>query len=512
MFGKSSLSAGQIESSLRYIHHPSNRRLVAKAIAGENGTELVWKVGVTFGGISEAEGFNYSNRLVTVSVSEVGGTFPDDVKLRLEVSDMTGARVATIDRSLSGTGEYAFDTAEADGAVLSPGRNYTYGVSLVDSKGGAISGADPIGGTFLTASDGDWFRAFAKDDSAVGGTWEIKPPIGDGVYELASGASYAFAPAEAKDGVLRVTTEVRFSGGYPGEILEKYRVASEENPPKAFVTMKERNDETLVWAGLVRENGNLVFKEFANVPARAECTYRCVQEYDCSTVLPRVSYSVAEGEGEPVRLADANGATWFDSPDAHGGAVSRVELEGSAKMNGLVGTYADKSLLKVDGKTIALLTNVIVDPAQLESGEYSVDKRGKAFRWTDNGKAIVYDGTTGKYRVLAGSPKNGYSSYVSYLLNCDAEDPGSRPIATFDRDGATGETRIRMTLANGKPFSPRSSEETGRTVKVALEAADTVTFADSAIGEKASPEAFAPVIDMMTKPQRFYRCRIYFDE
>ena len=510
MFGKSSLSVGQIESSLRHIHHPSNQMLVAKAIAGANGTELVWKVGLTFGEVSEAEGFNYSNRLVTVSVSEVGETFPSDVKLRLEVADMTGARVATIDRTLSGAGEYTFDTAEAENATLSPGHNYTYAVTIVDSKGGAISGADSVGGTFLTASDGDWFRTFAKDDSAVGGSWEVKPPIVEGVYELASGTTYVFAPTEAKGGISRVTTEIHFAGGHPGWKLEEYRVACEDNPPKAFITMKEQDDGALVWAGLVRENGNLVFKEFANVPARAECTYRCVQEYDCSTASPRVSYLVAEGE--PVRLADANGETWFDSPDSHGGAVSRVELEGSAKMHGLVGTYADKSLLTVDGKTITLLTNVIVDPAQLENGEYTVNKRGKDFRWMDNGKAIVYDGTTGKFRVLADAPKNGYTSYVNYLLNCDAEDPESRPIAMFDRDGATGEMRVRMTLANGKPFSPRSRGETGRMVKVALESADTVTFADSVMGEKTSPEAFAPVIDMMTKPQRFYRCRIYFGE
>ena len=511
-FGKSSLSVGQVENSLGRIRHPSDPTLVAKAVAGANGTELVWKFGATFGGISDAEGFNYSNRLVTVSVREGGGAVSDDVKLRLVVSDMTGARVATIDRALSGTGEYAFDTAEADGSVLLPGRNYAYDVSFVDSKGDAIPGADSIGGMFLTASDGDWFRAFAKDDSEVGGTWEVKPPIGEGVYELAAGAAYAFAPTEAKDGVLRVTMEVRFAGGHPGWRLESYRMACEDNPPKAFITMKERDDETLVWAGLVRENGKLVFKEFTNVPARAECTYRCVQEYDCSTVLPRVSYLLAEGDGEAVRLADASGATWFGSPDMHGGPVSRVELEGAAKMHGLVGTYADKSLLKVDGKTITLLTNVIVDPAQLENGEYTVDKRGKAFRWTDNGKGIVYDGATGKYKVLADLPKNGYSSYVSYLLNCDAEDPGSRPIAIFDRDGSTGETRIRMALANGKPFSPRSPEETGRMVKVALEAADTVTFSGSVRGERTAPEAFAPAIDMTTRPQGFYRCRIYFDE
>lgn len=68
--------------------------------------------------------------------------------------------------------------------------------------------------------------------------------------------------------------------------------------------------------------------------------------------------------------------------------------------------------------------------------------------------------------------------------------------------------KIRLVLANGEEFKPRDSAETGVAVKIALESADNVGFANSEIGEKFVPDSFGPAIDM-TPPKLFYRCRIY---
>ena len=510
VFGKSSLSVAEVEGSLKRIRHPSDRTLVASAVAGANGTDLIWKVGVAFADSSDAEGFNYTNRAVSVTVGSVDGEFASGTKLRLTVSDATGAAVATLDRELKGAGVYSFDTAEAATSSIAPGRNYTYEVKVVDAKGQAFAGADAAQGSFLTATDANWFAALAEDDSSVGGQWTVKPEIKDSAYSIVAGTTYAFNPAEAIDGIARVTAEVYFGGGYEeiklGELCQKY----EANPPQSMLTMKECEDGSLVWAGLVRENGQLKIRELRGVTATEERTYRCRQEVDYTSGTPRVSYLVAADDGDFVRLSDESGAVWFEGPDANGSKVSRVELEGVAKVNGIVGEYADKSILRVKDGTVTLLTNVILDPTSLTPGEYALVRGEKAFRWTDNGRGVVYDRQTGTIKVLSEAPKNGYESYTSYILNLDPEDAASKPIATFVRDEVTGKTTIKLVLANGKTFDPSGSAETGVSVKVALESADNVEFVDSEIGEKLAPESFGPAIDMTASPgKRFFRCRIY---
>ena len=511
-FGKSSLSVAEVEGSLKRIRHPSDRTLVAAAVAGANGVDLVWKVGIAFADSSDVEGFNYTNRAVSVTVGSVDGEFASGTKLQLTVRDASGAAVATLDRELKGAGVYSFDTAEAATSSIAPGKNYTYEVNVVDAGGQAIAGADAAKGSFLTATDANWFAALAEDDSAVGGQWTVKPEIRDGAYSIVSGTTYAFNPTEAVDGIARVTTEVYFGGGYDDGKLAAICQSYVANPPQSMLTMKERDDGSFVWAGLVRENGQLKIRELLGLAATEERTYRCKQEVDYSSGTPRVSYLVAADDGDFVRLSDESGAVWFEGPDASGIKVSRVELEGVAKVNGIVGEYADKSILRVKDGTVTLLTNVILDPTTLTPGEYALVRGEKAFRWTDNGRGVVYDRQTGTIKVLSESPKNGYESYTSYLLNLDAEDAASKPIATFVRDETSGETKIRLVLANGKAFDPFGSAETGVAVKIALESADNVEFVDSEIGERFAPDSFGPTIDMTASPKRFFRCRIYLEK
>jgi len=237
--------------------------------------------------------------------------------------------------------------------------------------------------------------------------------------------------------------------------------------------------------------------------------YRCRQEVDYSLGAPLVSYLVATGDGEYVRLADAAGATWFAGPDGNGTRVSRVELEGVAKVKGVVGDYADKSIMRVDGQEIVLLTNVILDPTTLAPGAYTLVRGAHAFRWTDNGRAVAYDGKTGALKVSAEAPKNGYPSYVSHVLNMDAEDADSKPVATLVRDEATGKTKVRLMLANGQPFEPRKESETGVAVSVALESADNLGFEGSRTGARRAPEQFEPEIATGAASAQFYRCHIY---
>ena len=510
-FGRSSLSPEAVAGSLRHLRHPSDRTLAARAVAGAGGTELVWKVGVTFGGSSDAEGFNYTNRAVSVAVDAVDGDFGDGAKLRLTVRDAAGSAVATLDRELRGTGVYAFDTAEAAQSSIGPGKNYSYEVTVVDANGQAFAGADSATGSFLTATDANWFSAFASNDSTSGGRWTVKPEIKDGAYSIMGGTTYAFEPMEARGGIVRVTSKVHFGGGYVEETLNRLCQEYETELPQSVLSMKELSDESLVWVGLVRENGQLKMKELRGLAAQEEHTYRCRQEIDYTSGAPRVSYLVAEGSGDFARLSDASGNVWFDGPNANATEVSRMEMKGATKVFGVVGSYADRSLLRVAGGQIVLLTNVILDPMTLEAGVYALDCGGKAFRWTDGGRGVVYDRQTGMVRILADAPKNGYSSYTSYLLNLDAEDADSKPIATFARDETSGKTKIKLMLANGKEFKPRGSTETGIEVKVALESADNLNFDNSELGTKKAPGEFAPEVDSSDQPCRFYKCHIYLE-
>lgn len=511
-FGTSALSVAEVETSLKHIRHPTDRTLVAKAVAGTNGTELVWKVGVTFTGTSDGEGFNYTNRTVSVAIGSIDGDFGDGAKLRLKVSDVLGTLVATVDRELKGVGVYSFDTAEASSSLIAPGRNYAYEVTIVDAAGQTFAGVDSAKGSFKTAADANWFAALAKDDSEIGGQWRVKPEIKDKVYSLTSGTTFAFEPTPAEDGIVQVTEEGRFEGGYSNDRLDELCRTCEVNPPQSMFTLKERDDESLVWVGLVRESGRLMYKELFGVSPEGGRFYTCRQEVDYGKGTPRVSYLVADSSGDFVRLTDEAGQAWFDGPNPQRRRVSSIELEGVAKVLGIVGEKADESLMHVDGKDIVLMTNVILDPTQLTPGEYAVSREGHAFRWTDNGRSATYDESTGAFKVSVSAPKNGYESYVSYVLNMDPEDPDSRPIARFVRDETTGKTKIGLVLANGKPFEPRSQEQTGFSVKVALESSDTVGFADSQMGEKHLPDDFGPEIGMAEAPRQFFRCRIFFEK
>lgn len=511
-FGKSSLSVGQIESSLRHIRHPSDPTLVAKAVAGVDDTELVWRTGVTFAGSSDREGFNYTNRTVSVAVSAVDGSFADGTKLRLTVRDVSGSVAATVDRELKGAGVYSFDTSGSKTPSISPGRNYTYEVTVVDAEGRTFADVDSTKGSFMTAADANWLAALAKDDSEIGGQWSVKPDIDDNVFFIHNDTTYAFESTVAKSGIVHMTEEASFDGGVSAQALEEMCQGYETNPPQSMFTLKERDDKSLVWVGLVRENGHLSCRELLGVVPEIGWFYTCRQELDYSKGSPRVSYLIADQSSGFIRLKDAEGEVWFDGPDARGVQVSSVEFEGGSRMKGLVGEYADESIIHVDGRDIVLMTNVILDPTQLTPGEYAVAQEGHAFRWMDNGRSATYDESTGAFKVSASAPKNGYESYVSYVLNMDPEDSDSKPIARFVRDETTGKTTIDLVLANGKPFEPRSQAQTGFTVKVALESSDNVGFASSQMGEKHLPEDFGPEINMTEAPKQFFRCRIFFEQ
>jgi len=510
-FGKSALSPEAVAASLQFVRHPSDRTLVAAARSGANGTELFWKVGVTIGGSSDEAGFNYTNRTFSVTVNAVDGEFAAGTKLRLTVRDAAGTEVSSLDSDLAGAGVYSFDTGTAPGSTMCAGMNYTYETSLVDAQGKAIAGAESARGSFQTATDANWFVALAAGDSVSGGSWQTKPEIKDQTYNVTSGTTFAFLPTETKGGILQVTTEARFFGGLPEIALAEQCERYATKPPQSALTIRENDDETLSWVGLVREGDRPVYKELVGVAAKEDRVYRCRQEVDYSLGAPRVSYLVAPEGGEFVRMADATGAIWFAGPDANGTCVSRVELEGVANVKGVTGCFADKSIVRINGQEIVLLTNVILDPTTVEPGSYTVTRGGHAFLWTDNGRSVTYDGKTGALKVSATAPQNGYASYVSYVLNMDADDADSKPVATFVQDEKTGKTKIKLMLANGEEFQPRQQAETGYAVSVALESADNLGFAGSETGAKCAPEQFEPEVGQEASPARFYRCRIFLD-
>ena len=123
-----------------------------------------------------------------------------------------------------------------------------------------------------------------------------------------------------------------------------------ETPPLGTLLIAEKADGEPAWFGLVRANGALAFQELVGPVALGE-PVEIIQEVDWSSGSPRVSYRVAIGGGEAVRLADANGSAWFDSASSAASSAGRVKASGQGSVFSLRGDWIKRSL---DNATIIM--------------------------------------------------------------------------------------------------------------------------------------------------------------
>lgn len=333
---------------------------------------------VSFTSASDADGFDFTNRIVTVTVGEVSPSAPAGARLRCAVTGRGGV-VATVETALSGAGDYSFDVGP-----LEPRQTYDYTVSLA-------GGDDSISSTLTTANVGDWFAADGATDVATGGAWTDKPQVRDGAYELGGYAERSFAAREKHDGAARVSARISVRGGCTLEEAAELLAGCGSSPHRGGLTVIRDENGSLAWYGLVTEDGQPAFRKLVGVTPVVGESYENVMEIARAGDQEQVSYLIGSGNGEPTRLRDESGRTWFDGAEASVPFAGQMRFAGMASLASLSGSYIDSSVASVggvyyasldealkayDGRGVKLLTNATFEPATVDSDRYLVEANG----------------------------------------------------------------------------------------------------------------------------------------
>jgi len=363
-----------------------------------------------------SDGCDYTNGIVTVTVASVSDA-PSGALLRLVSTSPSGVQ-QTIDKTFAGTGPYEFNVPS-----LSPGLRYAYSVSLVTSGGAEIQGVSKLSGTILAASAEDWFSADAATDTPVGGAWtaQHKPEIVNSKYNLTNGTEYIFSATAPKSASARVMSEVQFRGGFDEyELADELEALASANP-QGGITLECDGEGNLAWRGLSRDNDGLVWLSLGGVAASTSVVYRIVIDADYSSATPYVSYLVAAGAGDFVRLEDESGNVWFPGPTSSGTALSGLKYVGAGSLSSLSGSYADSSLATVGGTGYASFSSALGaatsgNPAVLKTNVSWVPAQG-AYYVNANGKNISYSAPEGWYVSLSGGMLRAIDHAVAAIGN-----------------------------------------------------------------------------------------------
>ena len=167
----------------------------------------------------------------------------------------------------------------------------------------------------------------------------------NGSYSL-SGTVSLFAAHEGRFDLPRIEATVLQDDAWPVDALNDLLADAVARGTRArFVAVREADDTTLSWRGLVVEGNTAAWKTLLGIPVAIGAACRVAAEFDFSAKPPRVSYLVAADANEPlVRLHDALGATWFSAAGRGKGLDGRVEMSGYGDLFALEGTAASDTL------------------------------------------------------------------------------------------------------------------------------------------------------------------------
>ena len=347
VFATSTLSLADAAAMAGLIVCGTDEDLIAVASGTDGAVSLSWDTILEFGRHHGSFGMSKDSASVYVTVVETAGALPAGSRLKLTVTSEDGSRSAVQYQALSGVGKYAFNTSASSlPSICREGYSYNYVVEVTDANGVRIPHAESVSGTFSIGSEKPWFAAAAADDSTTGGAWTAKPPIEDGAFQVVEGAEAGvFEAAESRTGRVRVSSTATFPNALtPDRVaMALADFAAMATPPLGSLLVSERADGEPAWFGLVRENGAPAYRELAGPVVLGE-PCEVIQEIDWSSGAPRVSYLVSVAGGDPVRLADANGATWFDSASSASSASGRVEASGEGRVYSLRGDWIKRAL------------------------------------------------------------------------------------------------------------------------------------------------------------------------
>ena len=336
-----------------------------------------------------APGFAWTNGTATVSAAVTNGVaVPEGAVVRMTISDASGAVVGTVDRDWTGTGEYAFDTAEAvSGSALS-GYDYTLSFSVLPGSAG-FQPADPddtspgsagfqpaeTSAVLRLGSAAPWFSADPATGEISGGAWSGDDgdavATSDSLFVLSGGA--AFIADASRTGLVRAETALPSHSLVSESSLPGLLDYAASNNERAGIAPVDGGDGTILWHGLVLQDGALAWKTLqgggagcgddasssrdgGGAVATSNTFIPVSMELDLSApAAPRVSY-LASG----TRLRDATGAEWFPAPGTAAAAEGVIDFHGGGSVGALAGYAYDKAVAETsDGTRHATLAEAL---------------------------------------------------------------------------------------------------------------------------------------------------------
>ena len=329
--------------------------------------------------IADAEGFDHTNRLVTVTGLAAG----DGVVLTLSAPD--GSSPTTFTALADDNGAAAFDIA------TEPGRAYAYTLACDGDRLGA-------GGFFTGGWDaaGSWFHALPDGlggSTETNGTWTTPPAATNATRYVLSGrqATFALTPAaraQGADALVRVDTVIDCSRLTMVPDLAGHLTASDGIVALAATTnwVAGGASEWCAWVGGVWTPLR------GDIAPAAGGTFVVQFEGDFTLTAPRVRFAVsADGGATFAALSDAaTGAEWLMPSDMARHALSAVSASGTDGLGAIRGTFANAWVAETGGVcyatlaealcaagpggTVTLLANATA-PASLTAGR-TIDRNG----------------------------------------------------------------------------------------------------------------------------------------
>ena len=476
---------------------------------------------------TDAAGFDYTNRIVTVTGLAAGAT------VTLATSGSNGA-TATLTATADANGEATFSVATA------PGTEYSYTI--------AQGGEQVAAGGFFTGgwnAGRGWFSASAEGGSSVvsGGDWTAAPAIQGGKYVIDGAADFALgedAVAAGSGRFVRAEFDVKVGALCDAGSL----AASAEQEYSCLAAAEDSTAGTTLWMASGAEGWKPLY---GDVAPQNGSSYIVRAEADFAANPPKVRYEVsADGGANFSALFTDSGRTgrWLACSSA-GSALSGVGFEGEGAVASFGGTLSNANVAETDGvgyesladaiaaatNSLALLTNATW-PTNTPVGTVAVSLGGYALDGValdGNGRAVVSSGysaipgegkvnitlaqaaalgvsTTGKSpaqiaSALAANGANGIPLWKSYALGLDPGDPTAKPKASIAVNG----DKVELALV-GIDVNAASGATVTYKVYKSADLADMAN-AEPASGDK-SADATALVPKGATEGRMFYQLKV----
>ena len=484
---------------------------------------------------SESEGFDWTNRVVSVTGASAGET------LTLSLSDGTSTSAAyTAVADVNGSATFDLPTV--------PGQNYTY----------AVKGAETVAaGSFLAGgwdSDGAWFLA-APDgqggSTEVNSAW-LRPPVRTNETAYVAGGTAALALADdavakGSNNLVRIDAQIV----YPEFLEESIDVWSSARRYNTIAQMGPvTNTATGGPARWMAYVGGVWTELSGSIEPSIGKSYVVRFEGDFASGDPRVRFSVSADGGSTFEtlVNEFTGSEWLVPADSTRHAMSEVATDGACEIGGIFGALANADVASAGGTgyasldealasggDVTLLTNATW-PTNAPVGTVVVNRGGYSLLLPSSGVAV--DGNTvvvsaGLCAVAGkGSIRVTFADLAAVGINPAGRTPAQIAADLLEK-GANGIPKWQSyVLGLGAAAQPYADIATGAdpgTVEVSLggvvvneSAGATVTYrvyevedlADFQYGGTES-KAFAPTEKLLVptsdSDSKFFRIKISID-